>query len=575
MISQVNICRDLHIIRKRIWLLPVLAGLVAHLPALFCGFVYDDVALVQEHPYLGSFSFLGEIWHRDYGLEFARENCGFYRPMFMTVIWLLRNVFGPDHLAFHLFSLAVFCLAIWLVVRVASAFDTCGTGLLPLVAGILYAVHPARVETVSLVMSLPDLLVECCGLGMVLTLLKTRHAREASARRTALACGAWSLFAVLTKESAFSIFPAVASTALVFACLRQSANRKLLLAAAGGVLAALLIGGLLRKLAQIHTPVGPVETLRNLLVGGRADDTLVTLLLALRDVVLPGPVVFWRNVAEMDFPGAVAGLLLIGGVIAGGWWAALRRGNLPLALLLAWLGANVVNLTMLFGASYDIYYSHRYLAFAPIAILLCLAVRIVAERAVRRWQVGLAAPRFTTLAVAAVVAYLTAFGVCSLTGAAICINPLTFFQAMRRANPADIIPLGAVAQTLEREGGRAEEIEKYVIEATLLDPKNTRTTRLHHMLIKHYLADRRYQDAFRCAKWSLGIYSNNAETVLLRATAVANLGRPDLAKWDVEQVLSQHPDFPMALQLREQLLRQMRAKTAPPTNVVAPSAGER
>ena len=543
----------------RTWFPPVVAGIVFHLPALFCAFVYDDVSLVSEHPRLGSASFLSEIWQRDYGQEFVGENRGFYRPVFMTLVFLLRNLFGPSPFVFHLFSLAVFCLAIVLVVRVASAFDTRGTRILPLVAGVLYAVHPVRAETVSLVMSLPDLIVECCALGLVLVLANLVRVRPVTdtvgvtpAWRGMAVCGLLALAASLTKESSFFVVPAVVGTAIVFALLSGAWERKRLLPAAVMALAALAIGLLLRNLAQVHTSVPLSGTVKALLLGGRAPDTLRSLLLAARDIVIPGPVVFWRNVEGTHLPGAAVALVLLGAAVAGGWIQSLRRRHLPLALLVAWFGANLASLVILFGSGFI--YSHRYLAFAPIAILLCLAVRAADGMVRRRTPAGVPLPATWRLGVLVTAMYVTAHGAFTLAGSTACLTELSFFTAMQRANPHDVVPVGAVAQTLNK-GGAAEDVEQCVRYAASLDATHPQVPRLQNMLIQRYLADGRYTDALRCAQWSVGMYSNDVDKVVLRAVALANLGQTNAARQDVEGVLARQPGHAGAKELRDQIVR--------------------
>ncbi len=544
-----------------------------HLPALFCAFVYDDVSLVAEHPRLGSALFLGEIWQRDYGQEFVGENRGFYRPGFMTLLMALRMLFGTGPLFFHLFSLAVFCLAIYLVVRVAAACETRRTGILPLAAGVLYAVHPARVETVSLVMSLPDLLVECGALGVILLLLEGMRGTCAgdsgadvarTTQRRGFASVAWcvalALLAALCKESAFFVVPALFGTAALFALRAGVAERRCLLLAAGLSLMALVVVFLLRNAAHVQPPVPVAGTIRALLTGGRAEDALLTLLLALRDVVIPGPVVFWRNVTATHLPGAAVALVALGVVIAGGWLVALRRRNLPLALLVAWCGANAANLVLLAGAGYV--YSQRYLAFAPVAILLCLAIGVAANAAAIRWPHGwVSSPRYGRLLVLGAAAYLTALGAFSLAGSSVCLTPKSFFLAMQRANPADVVPLGAVAETLNRERAPVEEVEQCIRAATALDRAHPQVPRLQNMLIQRYLADGRFADALRCADWALGIYTNDADKMVLRATALANLGRPDVARQEVERVLARDPRHVAARQLLEQIVQRQEKVT--------------
>jgi len=199
---------------NRVWVLPVLIALIVHLPVLWGGFVYDDVPLIEKHKLLGDSGFIVDVWTRDYGLEFTGDEVGYYRPLFMSMVAALRQLFGVAPVVFHLFSLFWFAVAAGLVasvLRLAMASFSGGernssaAATVAVVGGVFYAVHPMRVETVSLVMSLPDLLVEILALWLVWSVLQSRQKSGHVWVATVVGLVA-AMAGGLIKESAFFLF---------------------------------------------------------------------------------------------------------------------------------------------------------------------------------------------------------------------------------------------------------------------------------------------------------------------------------------------------------------------------------
>lgn len=528
-------------IHKYPWALPVLAALAVHGASLFGAFVYDDVPLIVKHPELSSPGFLHVIWTRDYGFEYSGTAKGLYRPLFMTAVWGLHHVAGPSAFAFHLLSLLLFCLATALVTRTALLYSR-ESPAPAVIAGIFYGLHPARVETVSLVMSLPDLVVEICALGMVLCLAKPPSpATSRPAWKTAVYCLGLSLTAALTKESAFFVFPALALTTGAYGIFRRLRWGQVL-PPLSGLLLGLGLAILPRLQTGVKAPVPLAETL-SLAMGRESCTTLQTLVLAAREIVIPSPVVFWRN---LEMPGSVtASLTLVAILVLAGllWTWTVRKGSLLTALLVAWSGINMVNLILLSAGGYP--YSQRYLALAPALILVCLGGRYLADIIPRRLR------RLSGLGLAA---YLTMHGAYALAGTFACWSPLGFFTTMQEANPRDVVPLGAVAQTLDENGAPASLVAARVKEATALNPKHPQVPRLHNLVIKRYLRDGSFAEALRFADWSLARFPADYDILVLKSVALAYLGRNTEAIAAVDRAIKKNPDNQSYHTIRSQIM---------------------
>lgn len=169
-----------------------LAAAALYWPVLHAGFVYDDLPLLRDNPFLRSWS---GMW-RAFGLPLwetvspSRYAAGFYRPMGVAAFTALWHAGGGAPWPFHAASLALHALCSVLVVSLALRL-----GWRPLAAGfggLLFAVHGAHAEPVAWASSLTYLLAAS---GALLAL------RALVARRFA-ACAVWLLLAALSHETA-------------------------------------------------------------------------------------------------------------------------------------------------------------------------------------------------------------------------------------------------------------------------------------------------------------------------------------------------------------------------------------
>lgn len=529
----------------------MVTALAIHFSSIFGSFVCDDIPLIAEHSGISSSGSLLKAWSRDYGQEFAGESRGFYRPLFVTGVFLVHAVAGPSPIAFHIVSLAILCAATFLVTRIVSTGLQALAGL-AIIAGMFYAVHPARVETVSLIMSLPDLMVEVFAMGAVLFLLRSP---AISTWRASTFCFWLALLAALTKESAYLVFPALAVTAAACPVSDGASRRAPALLPALAIGLALGLGFLCRHLAGVRSPVPMAETLA-CLVGRGAMPALQTIGLAAKNVLLPGPVVFWWQPAGQESFVALAAIAIILFSMGCMWLLFLRRHKLLYAMLIAWVAVNIVNLMLLTVGGYP--YSQRYLALAPAVVLLFAGCwRLVQPLAVR--TTGKPVQRLAWLCIAV---YLACHGAFAVTGTFTCRNQLGFFLAMHKANPRDVVPLGAVAQTLNKNGAPAAEVEALVRKATSLDSTHPQIPLLHNMVLKRHMDERLFQEALQFADWSLSLLPADADKTAFKAVALASLDRYPEALVSIDLAISAHPDNKVYRQLRTQIADNMAAAQA-------------
>jgi tetratricopeptide (TPR) repeat protein len=112
-----------------------LAGAGAYLPALGGGFVFDDPLLIERSRFLRGP--LSAIW---FGATASD-----YWPVTWTALWVQWRLFGTSPAGYHAVNLALHLGAAILLWRVLSALRVPGAW----VAGLLFALHPAGVETAA------------------------------------------------------------------------------------------------------------------------------------------------------------------------------------------------------------------------------------------------------------------------------------------------------------------------------------------------------------------------------------------------------------------------------------------
>lgn len=198
--------------RKRLsrggWLVASVA-VVAYLPSLGYGFIYDDYWTVVGN------------WHLDKSLSTLLRAAGAgrsvqwgmpdaTRPAMGVSLWFDRELFGLAPVGYHLHSLALYALLSVLVFLLAFALFRSFAAALG--AGLAFAVAPLHAEVAAVVNYREDLLASV-GIVAAAALLFWPARREESTRPY-LVLGLW-FYALLSKESALVAPLLVAALSLV------------------------------------------------------------------------------------------------------------------------------------------------------------------------------------------------------------------------------------------------------------------------------------------------------------------------------------------------------------------------
>jgi protein O-mannosyl-transferase len=127
----------------------VTLAFVAYLPVLRAGFVWDDIA-VTENPVIGAADGLWRIWF-DPRANVLEDH---YWPLVYTSFWAEFRLWGLTAPAYHAVNVLIHAansVLVWLLLRRMGARGAA-------FAGVLFAVHPIHVESVSWIIERKDLL---------------------------------------------------------------------------------------------------------------------------------------------------------------------------------------------------------------------------------------------------------------------------------------------------------------------------------------------------------------------------------------------------------------------------------
>jgi tetratricopeptide (TPR) repeat protein len=232
---------------------------LAYLPALRGGFVWDDDAYVTANRALRSLGGLWRIW-------FEPSSALSYYPLTFTSLWLDYQLWGARPFGYHLVNVLLHGLNAVLVWRLLERLHVPGARL----AAALFALHPVHVESVAWITERKNVLSGAFYLGALLAwpgLASTGD--EASNRRRYVVALALFAAALLAKTVTCTLPAAV----LVIGWWRRGTlewrdvRRTLPLFALGGLLAATTVWVERQHAAGIDWELSPVE---RVLIAGRA-----------------------------------------------------------------------------------------------------------------------------------------------------------------------------------------------------------------------------------------------------------------------------------------------------------------
>jgi tetratricopeptide (TPR) repeat protein len=188
-------------------LIVVLACLVAYANAFWDGFVYDDISQILRNPWIRDWAYTGNIFSNNVW-AFAGRTSNYYRPLYHFIYLVTNQVFGLQAWAFHLVNVVLHVAASLLVLAATRRLlddeaSPASPGLrrVPLVAALIFAVHPIHTEAVTYVAGAADLSFSLLCLLSFLLYLRSTRPLDPSAVLSALAF----FLAALCKETALTL----------------------------------------------------------------------------------------------------------------------------------------------------------------------------------------------------------------------------------------------------------------------------------------------------------------------------------------------------------------------------------
>ncbi|MDQ6808411.1 MAG: tetratricopeptide repeat protein [Verrucomicrobiota bacterium] len=137
----------------------VLCAVIAYLPAIGAGFIWDDDILLTANPQLHSFSGLGEIW--------SGKNSHDYTPLTLTTFWLEKRVWGDTPVGYHVVNILLHAIAGVLLWRVLEGLRLPGAWI----AALLFVIHPVNVASVAWIAERKNTLSGALFFGSILSFL--------------------------------------------------------------------------------------------------------------------------------------------------------------------------------------------------------------------------------------------------------------------------------------------------------------------------------------------------------------------------------------------------------------------
>jgi hypothetical protein len=351
------------------------AAALAFIPSLAAGFVVDDLRLIVENPYAQSLSYLPRVFvtHLWDVHGSTTDPNQYYRPLVSASYILNWVVADGAAWPFHLFNVIVHAAAAVLAARIACRWLR--SDALGVLAGLAFALHPTRTESVIWISGRTDVLMTL----FVLCAVELAHeaSRSTGARQTIAGVG----FALCALASLLSKEPAVILPVLVAVDWTAGRVRNRQFPVLIGVSVLLSVVYVCARWWLL--PIRSATVFQPWMYG------VSTLGAYVERVMWPwpqtlhySPLSFTRGVPEYPTVslalgmGAALGFLLHAAAL----W---RRRDWSTLLLLGALFATVVPILNFVQTGLPQMTADRFL-YAPLFLLTCVALRSVGDRA-KRW----------------------------------------------------------------------------------------------------------------------------------------------------------------------------------------------
>lgn len=431
----------------------VLAVVLAYLPALHGGFIWNDAEYVTA-PHLRSWAGLLRIW-TEVG---ATEQ---YYPLLHSAFWVQHQLWGDAPTGYHLVGILLHAASAGLFALILLRLAVPGAWL----AGFLFALHPVATESVAWIAEQKNTLSAALGLAAVLAYLRFAGTRRG--RDYAVASGLFAA-ALLAKTTTAVLPPAI----LVVLWWRQGRLewrqdvRPLLPWIGAAAAMGLFSAWVERHFIGADGPDFALGALERLLLAGRI------VWFYLGKIVWPAELIFIYPRWEID-AGSLVQWLPLAGVLAtlGGLWAWRRRQRALWAAALLYGGMlfPVMGFFNLYAFIYSYVADHW--VYLPMLAPLALAAAGLA-RGTAGWAPGARA--------AGAAALLGVLGTLTFRQSGMYADMETFYRTTLAANPACWMAHHNLASHL-RERGRRAESRRHYEQALALRPVSPKT--LHSLAV--------------------------------------------------------------------------------------------
>lgn len=167
----------------------ILAAVIAYIPAMRAGYIWDDDTLLTANPQMQGLDGLAQIWRG----EGSRD----YTPVTLSTFWLEWQAWGDNPAAYHVVNLLLHSLSALLLWRILARLGIAGAWL----GALLFAIHPVNVASAAWIAELKNTLSAALFFGSILYWLMARDENRPRPYYISLALfllAAWSKGAVVT-----------------------------------------------------------------------------------------------------------------------------------------------------------------------------------------------------------------------------------------------------------------------------------------------------------------------------------------------------------------------------------------
>jgi 4-amino-4-deoxy-L-arabinose transferase-like glycosyltransferase len=141
----------------------ILLTVVAYLPAIGAGNIWDDDTLLTANPQMRSLDGLAQIWRG----EQTRD----YTPLTSSIFWLEWQLWGGNPVGSHVANILLHAFSAVLLWRILARLRVPGAWL----GALLFAIHPVNVASVAWIAELKNTLSAALFFGSILAWLAARH----------------------------------------------------------------------------------------------------------------------------------------------------------------------------------------------------------------------------------------------------------------------------------------------------------------------------------------------------------------------------------------------------------------